>query len=93
MLEMTKHEFLDDGWRRQRTTFADGTTVTVDFDADTYEITPALSEAEGQSVDTDGRKLVWHDEFDYEGQPDSSKWDYEVGFIRNGEKQYYTRAR
>lgn len=37
--------------------------------------------------------LVWSDEFDYEGLPDPSKWDYEEGFIRNKEPQYYTRAR
>ena len=32
MLEMTSHEFLDDTRRLQRTTFSDGTTVTVNFD-------------------------------------------------------------
>lgn len=37
--------------------------------------------------------LVWADEFDGQGLPDSSKWDYEVGFIRNNERQYYTRSR
>lgn len=35
--EMVKHEFLG-GTRRQRTTYADGTTVTVDFDRDTYTV-------------------------------------------------------
>lgn len=38
-------------------------------------------------------KLVWSDEFDGNGLPDPSKWDYEVGFVRNNEAQYYTRAR
>ena len=38
-------------------------------------------------------KLVWSDEFDYKGLPDPAKWDYEVGFIRNHEEQYYTKAR
>ncbi len=37
--------------------------------------------------------LVWSDEFDYEGLPDPTKWDYEEGFVRNHEMQYYTRAR
>jgi hypothetical protein len=37
-LEMTDHQFLDDGLRRQRTSFADGTTVEVDFDHRTYTI-------------------------------------------------------
>ena len=34
--------------------------------------------------------LVWADEFDKEGKPDTSKWTYEFGFIRGGEEQYYT---
>src|SRR5437588_5089437 len=38
-------------------------------------------------------KLVWSDEFDKAGLPDATKWDYETGFIRNDEAQYYTRAR
>lgn len=36
---------------------------------------------------------VWGDEFNYEGLPDSSKWTYEEGRVRNEEAQYYTRAR
>ena len=44
---------------------------------------------------TDGRvlKLTWNDEFNGEGLPDSSKWSYEVGYVRNNEEQYYTDAR
>lgn len=34
--------------------------------------------------------LVWQDEFDYEGKPDSTKWNYELGMVRNNEAQYYT---
>jgi beta-glucanase (GH16 family) len=41
----------------------------------------------------DDWKLVWSDEFDKPGLPDPAKWDYEAGFIRNREAQYYTRAR
>jgi len=37
--------------------------------------------------------LVWADEFNYEGLADPRKWDYETGFVRNREKQYYTKAR
>ncbi|GAA4305703.1 glycoside hydrolase family 16 protein [Compostibacter hankyongensis] len=40
-----------------------------------------------------GRLLVWSDEFDRDGLPDSSKWSYETGFVRNNEAQYYTYAR
>ena len=38
-------------------------------------------------------KLVWSDEFDYKGLPDKTKWNYEEGFVRNKEMQYYTKAR
>ncbi|WP_153301463.1 glycoside hydrolase family 16 protein [Endozoicomonas arenosclerae] len=37
--------------------------------------------------------LVWQDEFDYTGLPDSRKWNYEEGYIRNSELQTYTRDR
>jgi beta-glucanase (GH16 family) len=40
-----------------------------------------------------GWKLVWQEEFNYTGLPDSSKWGYEVGHVRNKEQQYYTHAR
>lgn len=38
-------------------------------------------------------KLVWSDEFNADGLPDTNKWGYEVGFVRNHEKQYYTKSR
>ncbi|MFT3822285.1 MAG: glycoside hydrolase family 16 protein [Chitinophagaceae bacterium] len=38
-------------------------------------------------------KLVWSDEFDYTGLPDSTRWTYEKGFVRNKEPQYYTSRR
>lgn len=38
-------------------------------------------------------RLVWSDEFDKPGLPDPAKWDYEKGFIRNNEAQYYTAGR
>ncbi|HET7218187.1 MAG TPA: glycoside hydrolase family 16 protein [Vicinamibacterales bacterium] len=40
-----------------------------------------------------GDVLVWQDEFDQPGLPDSSRWNYEEGLVRNKERQYYTRAR
>ncbi|WP_295122521.1 glycoside hydrolase family 16 protein [uncultured Chitinophaga sp.] len=40
-----------------------------------------------------GWKLVWQDEFNYTGLPDSSKWRYEIGHVRNMEQQYYTVKR
>lgn len=44
LLEMTRHEFLDKNYRKERTTFADGTTVTVDWDTNTFTVSPALSD-------------------------------------------------
>lgn len=38
-------------------------------------------------------RLVWGDEFDLPGLPDPARWDYEVGYIRNNERQYYTMRR
>ena len=40
-----------------------------------------------------GYKLIFSDEFNYRDVPDPKKWGYEVGFVRNGEKQYYTKGR
>lgn len=40
------------------------------------------------------RKLVWSDEFNYNGLPDSTKWDYDLGSKNgwgNNELQYYTK--
>jgi beta-glucanase (GH16 family) len=34
--------------------------------------------------------LAFSDEFDAPGPPDPAKWGYELGYIRNNEKQYYT---
>ena len=34
-------------------------------------------------------KLVWHDEFDGDGSVDEQSWNYERGFVRNHEYQWY----
>lgn len=46
-----------------------------------------------QSPTAPSAGAVWQDEFDRDGLPDASRWDYEVGLIRNNERQYYTRER
>jgi beta-glucanase (GH16 family) len=53
---------------------------------------PAPQDAQAPAGAAQG-KLVWADEFDYTGLPDPKKWDYEEGFVRNQEAQYYTRVR
>lgn len=51
-----------------------------------------------QAVEEEGNwKLVWQDDFNYEGLPDSGKWDYdtvgnEAGW-GNNESQFYTSGR
>lgn len=34
-------------------------------------------------------KLVWSDEFEGNGRPDPATWNYEQGFVRNHEAQWY----
>lgn len=57
---------------------------------------PTKASAEDTSKatgDRGGWSLVWADEFDKPGAPDPAKWDYEVGFVRNHEQQFFTRQR
>lgn len=37
----------------------------------------------------DGYKLVWSDEFNGTGTPDTASWHFEKGFVRNEEFQWY----
>ena len=39
---------------------------------------------------SDNWKLVWSDEFSNSGAPNPSKWNYERGYVRNNELQYFT---
>lgn len=48
-----------------------------------------VQSASGSEVATDSLTLVWHDEFDYIGAPDSTRWQFEHGFVRNQELQWY----
>jgi beta-glucanase (GH16 family) len=41
------------------------------------------------SIAQDGYKLVFADEFNKDGFPDTSNWRYEKGFVRNEEMQWY----
>lgn len=34
-------------------------------------------------------QLVWQDEFNHNGKPDTANWNYEKGFVRNEELQWY----
>ncbi|MFT2011308.1 glycoside hydrolase family 16 protein [Pontibacter sp. 13R65] len=46
-----------------------------------------ISDSKGNVLD--GYTLVWNDEFEQEGKPDSSLWSYEHGLVRNNELQWY----
>ncbi len=51
------------------------------------------SSPQAPSSSSSSGTLVWQDEFDGQGLPDASRWNYEVGLVRNNERQYYTQAR
>src|SRR6187402_244492 len=38
-----------------------------------------------------GYRLVWSDEFNVDGAPDEKNWNYEEGFVRNNENQWYQK--
>ncbi len=42
-----------------------------------------------QTEAKDKWKLVWSEEFNYTGKPDTSIWNFEHGFVRNQEFQWY----
>jgi beta-glucanase (GH16 family) len=50
-----------------------------------------ISQNDTSPTEYKGWELVWHDEFNGSGLPDSSKWSYDVGGHGwgNNEKQYY----
>jgi beta-glucanase (GH16 family) len=54
-----------------------------------------LSECSGHNNENipipapEGYFLLWHDEFERNGKPDSTYWSYEYGFVRNEELQWY----
>lgn len=63
-----------------------------DFDFITTNEPELLFERIKKSPTASGYKLIWSDEFNNKGLPDSSKWGYNVGGHGwgNNEQQYYT---
>ena len=57
-------------------------------DAPQYDASPDTADDAGIPVPA-GYKLVWSDEFDVDGVPDPKNWNYETGFARNEELQWY----
>ncbi len=55
-------------------------------------IIPSIGMRANDNTDTNGEwELVWSDEFDYDGAPDSTAWNFEHGYIRNHEAQWYQK--
>ena len=50
---------------------------------------PILNQVTKTPTTPPGYKLVWSDEFNRDGPPDSTNWHYEKGFLRNEENQWY----
>ena len=48
----------------------------------------SLSALESKAQE-DGWKLVWSEEFEQDGRLDTTVWNYEHGFVRNHEDQWY----
>jgi beta-glucanase (GH16 family)/glycerophosphoryl diester phosphodiesterase len=61
-----------------------------EFDFITTNEPELLFERSLVSPTNKGFRLIWSDEFNDTGKPDSTKWTYDYGFIANREKQYYT---
>ena len=47
--------------------------------------------AQPSQVESKAAAPIWQDEFDGQGVPNQTRWDYETGFVRNRESQLYTR--
>ena len=51
----------------------------------------ACNTSEIKTIETNNDyQLVWEDDFK-DGLLDTSKWKYEIGYVRNNEEQYYTK--
>ncbi len=55
----------------------------------------SVTPADSNSAELPGWKLIWSDEFNYSGLPDTRKWGYDIGDNGwgNNEKQYYSAYR
>lgn len=58
------------------------------------ELNEACAEVEEETLDVEYTDLVWQDEFDTNGAPNTDNWNYDIGRGENGwgnnELQYYT---
>ena len=64
-------------------------TRTTPGDAPAGDTNPITNPGDAGINVPDGYKLVWSDEFNIDGTPDPKNWNYEKGFVRNNELQWY----
>lgn len=83
-----KHGLILNAWTVNKTEDIDW-LIAHNFDYITTDNPELVFERVKKSPLNQGYQLVWNDEFNYKGKPDSTKWGYETGLIRNVEKQYY----
>ncbi len=86
-----KNNIFLNAWTVNETTEMDWLLAN-NFDFITTNEPELLFERKKMSPTSSGMKLVWSDEFNYKGLPDSTKWTYNVGGDGGGnnELQYYT---
>jgi beta-glucanase (GH16 family) len=63
--------------------------VLILFAAFTANCVETNSESPPVAGPTNDWKLIWFDEFDTDGPPNPANWNYERGFVRNNELQWY----
>ncbi len=91
--------FMADRWRPQNPIdgryvwlpilFENGLPVLKWFDKWDLSIFESVNADSSVPKQIEGYQLVWNDEFDKEGAPDSKVWSFEEGFARNHELQWY----
>lgn len=58
-------------------------------DATREQATTSADAGSDQITVPDGYVLAWSDEFDVDGAPNPKNWNFETGFVRNQELQWY----
>lgn len=53
------------------------------------QIDPTKPDPTAPKAEIDGMKLLWNDEFNGTGAPNPEYWNFEKGFVRNNELQWY----
>lgn len=78
-----------DWWRDNKTAYFDNVRVYDIAPVDHYADQPALPATDPRANAYDGYRLVFAEEFSTDGTPDHDIWNFEEGFKRNNEDQYY----